>query len=780
MYSISYILYSLCSQEERESYHQYYHKRVSDVYNGCLLLHGTGTGKTRCSLQMSKKYPDKPCIILTKKDIVSSWLLEYEKVFGSIDGVHKKNGNCLCPGNYYIMGYKKFENELEKKDLSFYDNVFYIIDESHKIADNKFFFNFFSKTKNTYLCLLTATPCYNHPYEIVDELNLLLVNDGRKPLPTGDTFLKSLGISNYTDSIISNIQDNIVIPKKTNIPNDVKQVWSDYVSYVSPWRPMQKIKVIPQEETKNIVMNPKSLQYKMYQQIEKNIIGTKTSIPNAVVLRSVCCAIFPDQSHGKKGSQKHIENKNGIWYWKKKSLWMKDHYRKDKLGNYSCVFLSILDIIQRVMGDGGGVWIRGSVKGKILIYCEKIFGMIDILSLCLEENGYQQYGSPSSNHSKNIVFSFVCGSSSVCSQLQKKERLDAFANDDIQILIASEVLKEGVTLSDVTDIIFPSGPWTKPTETQVEGRAIRPNAMLNHKYGFVRTYVCSIRNTIEHEITKYADLKMDISNLILDSLIPYSISYKKEFPMDKQQLDYIEKLLVDICNDICNETSNNDRVSTKIYNELISRFVSKELCGMITIQDVYQHQKQIIYEISNILKDITPFYIISTKGTHVTKKRIDYDTEYDRLDIYLEEKYNEYNEYNDLIVNHFLQWKADGDSESPIEYEQIEKNRRNERLKKNIIIEMKHLPSGYIAYKEAQKNCTEYNCTEYNCTELKLIVPNGKRKRGNKNSVNTGKNIKYFMLTELEYIFTCIGIKFKKGKSKSDLILLFNKFYDSQ
>jgi len=217
-------------------------------YNGILLFHSVGVGKTCTAISIAEQYHQlyqKPVLVIlssalidnfkkqifdiTKYDITTNQSnlctgtaypdLILDKQLMKID-VLEKNINKIINQRYKFMGYKKlvsiFNQTMERvkrqeKDTNKHDKLFYdkikeyfsdrliIIDEAHNLRNSsetgkkqisQTFWNLLKHTENVKMVLLTATPMYNSVSEIVWFLNLLLTNDKRPNIKMTDLFDK--------------------------------------------------------------------------------------------------------------------------------------------------------------------------------------------------------------------------------------------------------------------------------------------------------------------------------------------------------------------------------------------------------------------------------------------------------------------------------------------------------------------------------------------------------------------------------------------------------------
>lgn len=223
-------------------------------YNGILLFHSVGVGKTCTAISIAEQYHllyQKPVLVIlssalidnfkkqifdiTKYDIITNQSnlctgttypdLILDKQLMKID-VLEKNINKIINQRYKFMGYKKlvsiFNQTMEKvkrqeKDATKHDKLFYdkikeyfsdrliIIDEAHNLRNSsetgkkqisQTFWNLLKHTENVKMVLLTATPMYNSVSEIVWFLNLLLTNDKRPNIKMTDLFDKMGTLTN--------------------------------------------------------------------------------------------------------------------------------------------------------------------------------------------------------------------------------------------------------------------------------------------------------------------------------------------------------------------------------------------------------------------------------------------------------------------------------------------------------------------------------------------------------------------------------------------------------
>ena len=122
--------------------------------------------------------------------------------------------NRIISNNYIFVGYTKFANKIKaligedkeedeskknRRVRNYFDDTLVIIDEAHNIRIGTqgtmklavdMLDQLVERTKTMRLCLLSGTPMYNDPTEIIWMLNILNKNDNQPPIKISDVFTK--------------------------------------------------------------------------------------------------------------------------------------------------------------------------------------------------------------------------------------------------------------------------------------------------------------------------------------------------------------------------------------------------------------------------------------------------------------------------------------------------------------------------------------------------------------------------------------------------------------
>ena len=218
-------------------------------YNGLLLFHSVGVGKTCTAISIAEQYHQlyqKPILVILSPSLIDNFK---KQIFDIAKYDIATNRSNLCTGTSYpdmildkhlikaelldkniqklinqrykFISYKKLISIFQKtkdkvkqqeKDASKHDKLFYdkikeffsdrliIIDEAHNLRNSsekgtkqtaQVFWNLLKHTENVKMVLLTATPMFNNANEIVWFLNLLLTNDKRPNITMTDIFDKN-------------------------------------------------------------------------------------------------------------------------------------------------------------------------------------------------------------------------------------------------------------------------------------------------------------------------------------------------------------------------------------------------------------------------------------------------------------------------------------------------------------------------------------------------------------------------------------------------------------
>ena len=457
----------------------------------------------------------------------------YENAFNNDknkrDNINIKN---LLKKRYDIFTYDSFMKRInEKYNDKIVENKVIIIDEAHNIRSTN------NKEKGTYstlkkilekgnnnrLILLSATPMYNEPRDILDLFNLMLINDKR------DNILKEY----YK---VFNNNNKFKFDDKTKIL--IKLLSSNYISYLKGKNPFtfalklkasynSNIKILKTEPSKDPSNNPIStkelgwLEYitddivisnlGIYQ---KNKIGKLKNVINKINYNNVeendenelnddlddksqgtqgvqnqnmkllqPMNIVYDNDIGKMGFNTFFRNVEGtasisVKYAEKynNALYPTEEY----LGKYSGKFLNICNIIRKS-------------DGIVVIYSRFAWAGIIPLAICLEHLGYSREGTNNILKNPDIVKDKpiykdvsnpkyciltsdkkeIMGSTTINNLIKKINNDKNINGKDIKVILITQVASEGLSFYNAREIhlIEPWYHFNRPD--QIIGRGIR-------------------------------------------------------------------------------------------------------------------------------------------------------------------------------------------------------------------------------------------------------------------------------------------------------------------
>lgn len=232
---------------------------LNTPYDGILLFHGLGVGKTCSAITIAEQFIDhfkRPAIVLAPKGLHDNFKNQIydgksctsKKYEAYISNKNLKDQNTInkevkkiIKKRYKFFGFvsfskyitkielsaqKKYPNNPDKRDFEIFQKIYrdfsdriIIIDEVHNTRTDETqklkkdmqvsgkdtplkIEKMLSIVKNVKLVLLSATPMYNSTTEIVTILNFLLANDKRPLINPNDVFNKDGELTNMGEKIL--------------------------------------------------------------------------------------------------------------------------------------------------------------------------------------------------------------------------------------------------------------------------------------------------------------------------------------------------------------------------------------------------------------------------------------------------------------------------------------------------------------------------------------------------------------------------------------------------
>ena len=432
---------------------------IDTPYNGILIFHGTGVGKSCSAISIAenfisyiKKY-NKKIIILSSKSLKQNFK---RTIFDLKKDLEKKNPDEIvqCTGNKYALstkdkyltfqqkqklinkkiksnykfyGYGKFANLVKSKsgwsgqeeDLSDtirrfiekeYSNTVIIIDEVHNIKKNEMdkkdkqtpyiITTVMKYSKNIKLILMSATPMFDKPQEIIFISNLLLLNDNREIISQKNIFDKERNanlLPGGREKIIKALNGYISYVRGENpytYPVKIYPSFTNILTYNKNMKgePIDIDKKLRYIKTFNCLMKKKQLE--LYDSITENSNAeTSSTNDNLIQISNIVYPTKKTLTYGKSLaydleetfilSKNKVKNTRQISYNKaalinpgksSETSFLDEKYIQD----YSTKFHELLKVIKKS-------------KGPILIYSYYVWSGVIPLALFLEQNGIERY-----------------------------------------------------------------------------------------------------------------------------------------------------------------------------------------------------------------------------------------------------------------------------------------------------------------------------------------------------------------------------------------------------
>ena len=594
---------------------------INTPYNGLLLYHGVGVGKTCSSLLISENFKDyvkehkKKIIILTKPAIQENYMNEIfnyktyinnidQNVLNCISNEYKEDWNewkekyesdkyetfrnMIINEYYEIYGYQEFTNKYKniKKD-GIYDKIkinnlfsdtIIIIDEVHNLRDedndlenekeklnvkeSKEFLNAIVENLDNpiKLILLSATPMYDKYEEIEFLINLLRKNDN-----------KSLMNINLLHNIINEKEEDKLEIFKQEFYKYVR----GYISYIKGNDPFIFPTILYPNNVINIYFEGdktympiikcimSSYQKKIYNNIDKKLNYEKSKYTNLVLPEKSKDIYFNFNElfkYNSKLDKYNIINNDIV-------IELLDNIKK-----YSCKLYNLKkNLLKPIIS-----------KGKIFIYSSFIdekYGGGKFISILLEKLGFQRKIVKKKNiEIENCLDEQICkkynnlyyirldGETSVNHRNIYLNEFNNNNNNDgssIKIIIGSTNLFEGVSFLNLREIHILEPWYNKSRYEQIIGREYR---QCSHKMLPFNERNLTIYN--------YIALSTDITSLInnnnysIKNIIMNDIDLRK-IQLANKKMDNIEKI-----NELI-EYSSIDCILNKNVNNINKEIVDK-------------------------------------------------------------------------------------------------------------------------------------------------------------------------------------------------------------
>ena len=677
----------------------------SSHYRGLLIFHGTGVGKTCSAITIAEQMKDivstgKNKIYVLKNVDFDQQLFELNKVkkgnftnqctgfeyvdkLNSIDKTIIDNcikDNTLCDtlsskakkiiNSYYtfdgmdtwarktdLLINKKSKNKTPKQNLEYKINVIrrefsdgvIIIDEAHHInSDNidkrlvtKVLSDVLLYSKNCRLILLTATPMFDKPSNIVSLLNYLLINDKRRPLPFTIFDKEGYKMSPKGAKLLAEKSRGYISYLRGNNPFTFPTTLNAKINIPKQILNLKKYPKIPpifkdlnyEMSFLEIVSSPMGkIQKNVYQKVLNNKNATawteESQVSNFVYQSLKETDGQTINCYGKNGFKQMFNTRLGG---KNSSYTFKNEEDGNKflenLSEYSSKIANIIKIIK-----------ESSKRGPVFIYSFYVESGLKPLVIALEMAGFLPYKSHSTPYIKNKYKNkeyqgdYIIKTGSVDEFTVKSSNIKKYLNmrnsmvneKNVKIFLGSQSASEGLSLFGYREIHILEPHFNLSMLQQAIGRTIRtgshlhlpleernvtvymhastlPNEETVDLYKYRTAEKKAIYSGLVEKILKENSIDCHVNlhgNLFDDKLLYKDINMKNSFgKIIKRKLSdqpfsrechYLPK-----CDYKCNTSKPDKNIKQNLFLKDIDRVVDEIV---LQIQDVLAHHKKIKIE----------------------------------------------------------------------------------------------------------------------------------------------------------------------------------------
>ena len=537
----------LCNEElELSTYQTVIRNFLSNdtPYNGLLLFHGLGTGKTCSAITVAEEHrrflkesglkryiyvlgglniqdnfkkqlfdPDQLTQTgsdWTYKGCVGNTLLREISVLGSKKEIVERIEEVIQK-QYRFMGYRKFANYVhqKRKELHELEHSMIIIDEVHNVKDEtgKGFtpskaLDLVTKKTTVKLLLLSATPMFNDPGEIIWILNLLNRNDKRYELKESDIFKDGDLRESEKHRFLNHVRGYVSYVKGENPFTFPYRVYPSYF-YKHSMRPTKAFSIFgdtSMEEMKTQVY-PVALsdfQKAVYEKTISVASSSKTlSMGDSIPFLSVLNMTYP------KGTLDYMIKKDTYEYYPGSERC----FDAAHLPKYSAKIAEICKQVQKA-------------EGIVVIYSQLLEGGVIPVALALESMGIKNWNKPllkGSTQKGPYSYCMLTGSPALSPHPEEAIRTvntpENQNGDKIKVVLITKAASEGVDLKNIRQIHIMDPWWNLNRVEQIIGRGIR---LCSHKalpfekrnaQLFLYTSYTGEMETVDHYMYRFAEQK---------------------------------------------------------------------------------------------------------------------------------------------------------------------------------------------------------------------------------------------------------------------------------
>lgn len=425
-------------------------------YKNLLLFHATGMGKTCSSILIAEANRNSipKIFVFLEKSVKQNYINEiYDEtrdnnqctmdIYSNLD---KNERNKVIKYNYQIKQLGKLTNEIcllrkttigQNKIKNMFSNSLIIIDEVHNIREYNndeqtdcrrydAIESILKYSENIKLVLMSATPIFDTPEEIISITNLFLINQKKNKINVNDIFDKNLNLTSNGTEIL-----------KTNLRGIISYVRGDNPITFPSWS-FNESKI---QKYKFKLFKLTQIEMSNYQQ-ENYIKNYSEFNTNINILRQISNIYY---------GTKDLKNE------------LKIEKLKDPENSISMKFYNLYENIINSTGTN-------------FVYSEFINQGVMLIKRMLIINGFKLFNLKNKIDLEGKGIVIIDGNTDIIKRKMIIDIFNSIENKDgkyIKVLIGSSVLKEGITLKNTRNVHIME-PWHNMSRLyQIWGRAIR-------------------------------------------------------------------------------------------------------------------------------------------------------------------------------------------------------------------------------------------------------------------------------------------------------------------
>ena len=525
-------------------------------YSGILLVHSTGTGKTRTAIEIVEQHAssmrNKACVLgpinvrsQFRNEVASTakavfkrgrWELDPEgwaaapyaaaarRVRDPDKEVLDAQISAMVSARYEFIGWTQFANDwfrqdIHKRVVDFSDRVI-VVDEAHNLRPGqsesknvtKALVQIAQTCFNVKFVLMTATPMFDRAEEIVDLINILRHNDDLPPADASKIFPPSGKIdeSRLKDAIRGYVSTYSRLLPDPNVPYTMDVRSASVPGINVKWPKYSRDGNLSRGEA--AIMH--HIECSELQAKHPALIANGKRVATSLVEGAESSnAVFPGGDTGQAGFKSVLDPRSGQY-----TKGNEDAFHPEQLHKVSP---KAAFIVQQV----------SSCVGVAMVYTNFVWAGVKLLAAALEERGFRpcEFDTAVTKRAQlrnsGPCYAILSDGSEVSKILAQAKEDKNRDGSKIKVLLCTKVVAEGMDLAFVREVHILDGWWNLSREEQVIGRAVRfgSHARLPAEQRNVTIYRYGVtlpgdREGVDHEMARTATDKHKKIGRVMDIL----------------------------------------------------------------------------------------------------------------------------------------------------------------------------------------------------------------------------------------------------------------------